>query len=114
MVWDEFGNECQRFYLHVHDKFNKFNTIYPYSPYHLSDYSFSADLMYLGLVHYTFFILPSAKETSFMGSSGTYEHYHPAYTSSLIMRNASKVWLLGGLSQKYPGEEHRTRILDLR
>ena len=48
IVLDGFGNECQRFY-HPHLKrFNRVTPSFEYSAYHMSDYSFTEDLIFLG------------------------------------------------------------------
>ena len=112
-VYNQLGVECQRFFLqYFHHTKNYWNAA-PYSPYHMSAYSFTADLIYLGPVHGYFYLLPSEKESSFIGQFvQTFAHI-PAYTTSHLMKNATKIWLIGGDEVHFAGDDHKTRIIDL-
>lgn len=116
VIWNEYGFECQRFYLQLHYHFNHIDTKFPYSLYHMSQYSFSSDFIFLSTLYYLFFVLPGNKKDSYIGSLGSLDSYYPIFTTSLLMNNATRVWLIGGTSKGhyYPGDEHRTRILDFK
>lgn len=110
IVWDEFGMECQRFYLFEH--FNLYGP--PVSPYHINSYSFAHDLIYIGLGNSYFFVLLRDKSASFIGRFRILRKHVPTYTSSHIMSDATKVWLLGGDEYHYASHYHRTRMIHLK
>ena len=113
MVVHNFGGECQRFYLFHHKLFNDRLKEYPYSPYHMSDYSFEEDKIYLGTRSRYFAILTANKKKSFIGDQEII--IMPVWASSHMMENASLVWLLGGKHLFSKVEDgHETMIIDLR
>ena len=112
IVHDQTGAECQRFFLHHHWRYNQFAKANPLSLYHLSDYSFEKDLIYLGLNNFYFIVLPQVKRMSFIGYMTIHEL--PMYISSHIMKNTSLVWLLGGTNGYMPRfEVLETKIINL-
>lgn len=115
--------ECQRFllpYIYPSPEHQLFGiwfgdaTIYPY---HMTDYSFAEDLIYVKSPRQYFFILPRDKAKTYAGYPDT--HY-TTQTSSTILRNKSHVWELGGSKEKFLGYPNvmiaakGTQFIDLR
>lgn len=90
----------------------KFIEKYGYDPslYHLSDYSFNQDLLYLGRFHFYFFVVPGNKGKAFMGNTKAAYHNLPRHESSLILGNTSTVLLIG---MAYRNEVDNIALLDL-
>ena len=97
VVWDHLGNECQRFYLFNLHRFNILSlNQHPYSPYHMSDYSFKDDVIFFGLVQSVFYVLTENKYFSYQGEM--HKSYDvPVYASShMSFNSSSRIWLIGG------------------
>lgn len=111
IVWNAEGFECQRFTIDDIHVLN-FDTMYLYSPYYMSAYSFSTDMMYFGMASTYFMVMPSIKEQTFLGELGVGMYDVPFSASSHFLHNSSNVWLIGGTEA--PDSEFETsRILNL-
>ena len=100
IIRNEQGLECQRFYLDDSDLTFDEDEEVEYSFYHMAKYSFDdADLVFFLAHFHFFFVLPKAKDDSFMAFIPSNEQY--VQNTAHIMKNSSMVWLLGGLKIKY-------------
>lgn len=128
IVWNNHGDECQRFNLGSLYRMTQVlrdvgDTYSDYSFYHMSKYSHKVDLMFFISYYNQFFVVPNFKNMTFRGKlPGT--HYYDLI-SVHFMNNSSSIWLLGGaymqvnLQRKTTDFErnlllhHETRILNL-
>ena len=108
VVWNEFGEECQSFYFHLF-----YRLVEPHlkkghhSYYHMADYSFSEDLLYLGRIRNFFVVIPEIKEDTFRGNLFASRDELPQYESGhlFVTKGNLHIWLLGN--------DYQTKVLSL-
>ena len=96
-VRNEYGAECQRVALgHYNHHIRVTRT--PYSPLHLSDYSFNNDLMYLGThaEQLNLFVFPQKKNESYGLLYPIPTNFGMMFVSNHLFRNGTRVWHVGG------------------
>ena len=123
VVWNELGDECQRFLLplvHRQMAFYKRN----FFPYHMTSYSFDQDLIFVFTPTFNFHVITRIKSQSFLAF---FTAFMPVNETSVhILGNIQEnlVWMLSGTI--FPGHVHdndanslrlpdtQTRLVDLR
>ena len=114
IVRNEFGLECQRFYLHYYDYFDR--TLPHYIHYGAWKYTFKMDYAIFFLPSNYFIVMPEQKNLTYMAFSQAEELM--GLSSFHFIENVTKIWILGGRKSKYnmyPWRPpmHDTAIIDL-
>ena len=120
IVWNQHGEECQRLYLffHYYRLYRTYSKQQPHSLYHMADYSFRRDLMYLGRLYHYIFIVPEVKEKAFTGNlmaARLNENYHSEYETGHIFawKNSTYIWMIGGSQIERVNNARQTKIINL-
>ena len=113
IVLDRYGIECQRLHLNQYYTYAfrlEDPRFYPYSLYHMSDYSFNSNKLFIATRSGKFYVLSDNHTDSFTARPFDLNLYRQR--SMHILWNSSLVWYLGGETWKSISQ-YQTHYYDL-